>query len=308
MLDIHARISGGGEQGLLGIALHPGFPTDPRIFVDYTDTNGDTVVSSYRLDPADPDRLVPASQTVILTVDQPFENHNGGALQFGPDGDLYISLGDGGDAGDPFGNGQNTDTLLGKILRIDIDHPAGSKAYSVPADNPFVGKVGYRPEIWLYGLRNPWRMSFDRATGDLWIGDVGQDLWEEVDVIRAGQKGLDLGWNIREATHCFRPVEGCASEGLTPPVAEYGHGQGCTVIGGYVYRGTAQPGLTGLYLAADYCSGILWAIPATAESLVKPQVAGFVVTAMVAFAEDAAGELYLLNEAGDIYRVTAAAP
>jgi glucose/arabinose dehydrogenase len=307
LLDIRPLVSTGGEQGLLGLALHPGFPADRRILVDYTDVAGDSVVASYGIDPADPDRVDPGTATPILKVHQPYANHNGGALAFGPDGYLYISFGDGGSAGDPNGNGQNTDTLLGKILRIDIDHPSGSAAYAVPADNPFVGRSGSRPEIWLYGLRNPWRMSFDRATGDLWIGDVGQNLWEEVDVARAARSGLDFGWNIREASHCFLPAEGCRSDGLSGPVAEYGHGQGCTVIGGSVYRGTAQPLLAGLYLFVDYCTGRLFAIPATTEVMTTPVRVGTVGQGMVSFGEDQAGEIYLVNQGGTIFRLLATA-
>ncbi len=306
-LDIHGRISSGNEQGLLGLALHPGFPTDPRVFVDYTDASGNTVVSSFRVPSATADRVDPTSETVILRVDQPYANHNGGALAFGPDGYLYISLGDGGSAGDPHGNGQKRSTLLGKILRIDVDHPSGSAAYSIPDGNPFVGEGGVRPEIWLYGVRNPWRLSFDRSTGDLWIGDVGQDTWEEVDVVRAGQRGLDLGWNLREGTHCFTPPSGCKSDGLTPPVAEYSHNQGCTVIGGYVYRGAAQPMLAGIYLFADYCSGRIWALPATVDTLTKATEVGSTDAGTVSFGEDTAGELYLVNQAGTIYRVIAKA-
>src|SRR6185503_9026687 len=175
----------GGEQGLLGLALHPGFPEDPRAFVNYTDKNGDSVIASLAVDPNNPNRFEPQTEEQILFLDQPFPNHNGGDLNFGPDGYLYAFFGDGGSGGDPQGNGQNRDALLGKVLRLDIDHPRGSDAYSNPDGNPFLAGGG-RPEVWLVGLRNPWRNSFDRDTGDLWIGDVGQGAWEEVDVARAG--------------------------------------------------------------------------------------------------------------------------
>ena len=207
-LDVSAEISSGGERGLLGLAFHPDFPQDPRFFVDYTDTNGDMHVASFTVDASNADRANASSERRLLFVDQPYANHNGGALAFGPDGDLYIALGDGGSGGDPHGNGQKLSTMLGKILRIDVG-AADATAYTVPPDNPFVSTPGAEPAIFLYGLRNPWRFSFDRATGDLWIGDVGQGAWEEVDVARAGTSGENYGWNRMEATHCFRPQEGC---------------------------------------------------------------------------------------------------
>jgi glucose/arabinose dehydrogenase len=313
MLDITGLVSTGGEQGLLGIAVHPGFPADPRIVVDYTDVNGDTVVASYRLDPADPDRLEPTTPTVILTVDQPYANHNGGAIAFGPDGYLYIGLGDGGSGGDPHENGEHLDTLLAKILRLDIDSPGGSGgAYAIPPGNPFTNVDGARPEIWLTGLRNPWRFSFDRATGDLWIGDVGQGAWEEVDLAPSGVGGLDFGWDRMEGAHCFEPETGCPTEGLTLPVTEYGHEEGCTIIGGTVYRGSAQALLAGGYVFGDYCSGRLWAIAGGA--LAPPAGGGFVPTrvgtagaGLAGFGEDEAGELYAANLDGTVSRVVAKA-
>ncbi|HLO36186.1 MAG TPA: PQQ-dependent sugar dehydrogenase, partial [Candidatus Deferrimicrobium sp.] len=265
-LDISDEITTGGERGLLGVAFHPRFPEDPRVFVDYTDGNGDTQVSSFTVDAADPDRLDPASETRILGVKQPFANHNGGALVFDPQGFLLISLGDGGSGGDPQGNGQSLTTLLGKILRIDVDGTTADAPYRIPADNPYaVGAGGRRPEIWLTGLRNPWRIAIDRATGDLWIGDVGQNAWEEVDVQRAGAPGgTNFGWNRMEGSHCYQPAEGCEDASLSQPVTDYGHDLGCTVIGGGVYRGSAQAALVGGYVFGDYCSGRIWAIdPAT---------------------------------------------
>lgn len=304
LLNISQRITSGGERGLLGIAVHPRFPADPRVFVDYTDPSGNTVVSSFTLDLADASRLDPGSERMIFTTTQPFANHNGGALLFGPDGDLYISLGDGGGGGDPFGNGQRLDTTLGKILRIDVDHPSDGRAYGIPAGNPFVGKASARPEIWLYGLRNPWRMSFDRDTGGLWIGDVGQAKWEEIDVVPAGTAGLNFGWNRMEGLHCYAPASGCDTSGLTLPVAEYGHGPECTVIGGYVYRGSAFPAFQGGYLFADYCSGALFAIPATLTGRTTPVAVGKTKSGISAFGEDAAGELYAANLDGTISKVT----
>ena len=306
LLDIRTLVSTGGEQGLLGVAVHPDFPTDPRVFVDYTDTSGNTVVSSFRTSTSNPARLDPSTEQWIIRVNQPYPNHNGGAVAFGPDGMLYVSLGDGGSGGDPDGNGQRLDTLLGKVLRLDVNVPAGNSAtYRIPADNPFVGRAGARGEIWLYGLRNAWRMAFDRATGDLWIGDVGQGDWEEIDVARAGIGGTNLGWNVTEGNHCFKPSRNCRTTDLTAPVTEYGHDLGCTVIGGTVYRGTAQPLLLGGYLFADYCSGRAWAIAADGAGSVKPVRVGTFGSGVVAFGEDGSGEIYVANLDGTISRVVA---
>jgi len=303
LVDLGSRLRGGGEQGLLGLALHPRFPADPRLFVDYTDKAGDTVVASLTLDPADGNRLDPASHRQLLFVDQPFPNHNGGAVLFGSDGDLYVSLGDGGSGGDPQGNGQNTETLLGKILRLDVDVAPGDQGYAIPSDNPFAGGGG-RGEIWEYGLRNPWRMSFDRANGDLWIGDVGQNAFEEVDVARVGTGGLNFGWNQMEGSHCYSATR-CQRDGLTPPVADYGRDLGCTVIGGYVYRGATYRFLVGTYLFADYCSGRIFAIDAATEGLVAPVEVGAGSGSISAFGEDAAGELYVTALDGTVSKVVA---
>jgi glucose/arabinose dehydrogenase len=304
-LDIASRITSGGERGLLGLAFHPRFPSDPRFFVNYTDTNGDTQVSSFTVDPATPDVADPSSEVKILHIAQPYANHNGGAVLFGPDGFLYISTGDGGSGGDPQGNGQSLTTLLGKILRIDVDRTDGAQPYAIPPDNPFVGRTDARPEIFLFGLRNPWRISFDRATRDLWIGDVGQSAWEEVDVARAGTSGENYGWNTMEGNHCFNPPSGCTKTGLTLPVAEYGHDAGCTVIGGNVYRGTAQPALTGGYFFGDYCSGTIWAIDPGSDALREPTVVREGSASLSSFGEDEAGELYATDiGGGKLLRVT----
>jgi glucose/arabinose dehydrogenase len=260
------------------------------------------------VDPATPDRIDPKTEQRLLFVKQPYPNHNGGALAFGPDGFLYISLGDGGSGGDPRGNGQSLQTLLGKILRIDVDGTPADRGYGIPAGNPYAdGADGRQPEIWLWGLRNPWRMSFDLATGDLWIGDVGQNEWEEVDVQRAGSPGgTNFGWNRLEGSHCFAPSSGCEDPGLTLPQAEYGHDQGCTVIGGNVDRGTAQPQLAGGYLFADYCSGRVWAIDPGLDGARKPTVVAETSHNFSAFGEDEAGDLYAVDiSEGTLLRVTA---
>jgi glucose/arabinose dehydrogenase len=308
LLDVRANFTTGGERGLLGLAVHPRFPVDPRVFVDYTDANGDTVIASFRISSADPNRVDPASETVILQVKQPAANHNGGSIAFGPDGYLYISMGDGGGGGS--GNGQKLDTLLGKILRIDVDARSG-QPYGIPPGNPFATTAGARPEIWLYGLRNPWRTSFDRETGDFWIGDVGASAWEEVDVVRAsgagqvGAGGLNLGWDVMEGAHCSESSTTCPPPGMTLPITEYGHDQGCTVVGGYVYRGAAQPALHGVYLFDDACTGTVFAIDATTSAPVKPTIVGTFDTSSVSFGEDQAGELYVANLNGAISKVVA---
>jgi glucose/arabinose dehydrogenase len=305
-LDVAELITAGGEQGLLGLAFHPDFPSDPRLFVNYTEAEeGDTIVSSLRVSPDDADQVDPASEEVLLRIGQPYANHNGGALAFGPDGFLYVATGDGGSGGDPHDNGQRTDTLLGKILRIDVDAAGDGRRYGIPPDNPFAGGGG-EPEIWLYGLRNPWRMSFDRDTGDLWIGDVGQGAWEEIDVHRAGTAGgVNFGWARMEGAHCVAGQE-CDETGMADPIAEYGHGEGCTVIGGYVYRGAAQPALAGAYLFADFCSGQVWAIDAAGTGQQEPIRVGQLDGNVSSFGEDESGELYATTlSGGELLQVVA---
>jgi glucose/arabinose dehydrogenase len=308
-VDLTAEISSGGERGLLGLAFAPDFPSDPRAFVDYTDRDGNTVVSSLRVDPANPDRLDPATELPILHVDQPFPNHNGGALAFTPDGFLLVSLGDGGGGGDPLGNGQSTSTLLAKVLRLDVRTSTADHPYAIPPDNPFADGSRGRPEIWLMGLRNPWRLSVDRATGDLWVGDVGQGAWEEIDVQRAGAPGgTNFGWNRMEGRHCFSPKTGCEDPALTLPVTDYGHDQGCTVIGGYVDRSATPSPLSGGYLFGDYCSGRLWAIDPAADMPRDPTVVGESGANLSAFGEDESGALYAADIAGgELLKVVATA-
>jgi glucose/arabinose dehydrogenase len=300
MIDLGPFIVSGGEQGLLSLALHPDFPDDPRGFVNYTGEDGDTSISSFALDPANPDRFDVSSLHRLLFIDQPYANHNGGGVVFGPDGFLYLALGDGGAGGDPHDNGQRVDTLLGKILRIDVD--AVGREYGIPSANPFAGADGM-DEIWHYGLRNPWRLSFDRDTGDLWIGDVGQGAWEEIDVARGGEGGLNFGWNRMEGAHCHRD-DGCSQDGLTLPVTEYGRDLGSTVIGGYVYRGKAFPVMSGAYVFADFGSGRFFAIDGATSSLTTPAVVGSFEGNVSAFGEDTDGELYVTTLDGPIYRVT----
>ncbi len=306
-LDIQRRIESGNEEGLLGLAFAPDFPTDPRLYVDYTDLDGNTVIASFRVPTATPDQADPDSERILLQVDQPFPNHNGGGLAFGPDGDLYIGMGDGGSGGDPFGNGQSLTTLLGKILRI---RPGPSDrsgpAYTIPPDNPFAGDPSAKPEVLAYGLRNPWRLSFDRTTGDLWIGDVGQADWEEVDRWPAGAgwaSGPNFGWNVMEGRHCYN-ADTCRQDGLTLPVAEYDHGRGCAIVGGYVGRDPAEPALYGGYLYGDDCSGNVWVLDAARPESVDPVLlldSGHMISS---FGEDEAGRLYLTDLAsGTLLRI-----
>ncbi len=303
-LDVLANVgASGNEQGLLSIAFHPRFAESGAFFINYTDRNGTTIVARYQVDPTDPDRADPASAQILLTIEQPAPNHNGGLLKFGPDGYLYIGTGDGGAAGDPWGSGQSLNTLLGKVLRIDVDGPA---PYSVPADNPFVGQADVRPEIWAWGLRNPWRFAFDRATGDLFIADVGQNEFEEVHFAPADSSGgVNYGWNIMEGEVCFR-TNTCDQAGLDLPVAVYSHNEapsGCSITGGYVYRGSAFPQLAGVYLYTDYCTGNLWALH-QANGAWQDQVVGELSINASSFGEDEAGELYLVDrEGGGLYRL-----
>jgi len=305
-LDIRRLVLSGGERGLLGLAFHPGFPGQARIFVDYTRVpDGATVMAEFR---ATADRADPASQRVLLLIPQPFANHNGGQLAFGPDGFLYIGMGDGGSGGDPFGNGQNTRALLGKILRIDVDGTqASGKAYAIPHDNPFaaggIRPGGGAPEVWSYGLRNPWRFSFDAANGNLYIGDVGQSSWEEIDRQPGDSRGGEnYGWNVMEGDHCYRT--GCDPRPYVKPIAEYGHDQGCAVIGGYVYRGTRQPMLRGVYVFSDNCSGILFTLQVEAGR-VAPKVVLDSGESISSFGVGEDGEIYAADLGGGISHLAA---
>ena len=308
-VDLSSRIAAGGERGLLGLAFHPRFAQNGRLFVHYSRAgDGATVVSELRA-AADHQTADPSSERILLTIAQPFANHNGGQLAFGPDGYLYLGLGDGGSAGDPYGNAQNPDVLLGKILRLDVDGPhANRRAYGLPPDNAF-GPDGPDPgkgdpEIWALGLRNPWRFSFDARTGDLYIGDVGQNAWEEIDRQAAMAKaGRNYGWNETEGFHCY--TAGCDRSRFVSPIAEYGHDLGCSVSGGYVYRGSSQPRLNGVYLYGDYCSGTVWSLQVDRQRY-EPRVVLRSDLSISSFGQGEDGELYVADIAGGgIYHVVA---
>ncbi len=296
-LDIRPSVTrGGNEEGLLGLAFSPMFADNGRFYVYYSATKPRRSVLS-RFEVTSDGLADPESEEVVLEVGQPFPNHNGGMITFGPDGMLYVGLGDGGSAGDPHRNGQNPETLLGTILRIDPEQPAEGAPYAIPADNPFVGEPEARGEAWAYGLRNPWRFSFDRATGDLWVGDVGQNALEEVDIVHAG---ANYGWNVMEGSTCFRSAS-CDGDDFQGPIAEYGRNLGCSITGGYVYRGKRLPALNGVYLYADFCSGRIWglrydgtAVTAQAELTQAP-------FQIPSFGEDADGEVYVLGFDGGVY-------
>ena len=303
-LDIVARVGSGGERGLLGLAFHPRYAENGRFFVNYTDRPGDTHIAEFRATPPS-DVADPATEKLLLFVRQPFANHNGGGLAFGNDGMLYIGLGDGGSAGDPQGNGQSLGTHLGKLLRIDVD---GGSPYRVPADNPFVTVAGALPEIWAFGLRNPWRFAFDGATGDLLIADVGQNQVEEIDFGSASRKGGEnYGWNVMEGSHCFRPSSGCSTAGLTPPIAEYPHAQGCSITGGVVYRGCRLPGYQGTYFYSDFCTAFVRSFRMENGRAVDPRdwtaALGRGLSSPSSFGVDAEGEVYIVDHHGEVYKV-----
>lgn len=295
-LDVSDRVSDDGEQGFLGFAFGDGGAV---VYVSYSDTDGDTMIAEYAFADGVAD---PGSERTVLQVAQPYANHNGGDVHIGPDGLLYITLGDGGSRGDPQGNAQDTSTLLGSILRIDPTAPVDGKAYGIPADNPFADGGG-APEIYLYGVRNPWRIAFDPANDDLWVADVGQNMWEEITVLPAAQGsglGANLGWDLVEGTHEF---EGAAPEGAVPPVFEYSHDEGCSITGGFVYRGNAIPELRGAYLFADLCRTTLRALRADGTELVEERTFDVDVGTPISFGIDPAGEIVVLSQTGDVFLV-----
>jgi glucose/arabinose dehydrogenase len=299
-LDIRSLIASGGEQGLLSVAFHPNYASNGFFFVNYTDLNGDTRVERYSVSTTNPNVASTAGTRLIIQIDQPFSNHNGGQLVFAPDGKLLIGMGDGGSGGDPQNHGQNRATLLGDLLRLDVD--AGNP-YAIPPDNPYVGSTQNRPEIWAYGLRNPWRFSVDAASSTIYIADVGQNAWEEINAVPMSSAGLNYGWRIMEATHCYN-AQTCTQTGLTLPVHEYNHSDGCSVTGGHVYRGSAIPGIVGHYFYSDYCEGWLRSFRlsngvATDHRTWDVGNLGNVTS----FGVDAAGELYILGADGRVHRI-----
>ncbi|MCA0454420.1 MAG: PQQ-dependent sugar dehydrogenase [Chloroflexi bacterium] len=302
-LDVSGLVSrDANERGLLGLAFHADFETNRQFYINYTDVNGNTVVARYTALEANLNVADPSSATFIIQIDQPYPNHNGGDLAFGPDGYLYIGMGDGGSQGDPQRNGQNPQALLGKMLRLDVD---SAEPYAAPPDNPYATDPNIAPEVWAMGLRNPWRFSFDRLTDDLYIADVGQNQWEEINFQPAGQGGVNYGWNIMEASARYsgEPVQ----DGLTPPVAEYTHAEGgCSVTGGYVYRGTELPALNGVYLFGDYCSGLIWSTFRDADGAWRTNLFMDTDFSISSFGEDEAGELYLVNQGGTILKLVRA--
>jgi glucose/arabinose dehydrogenase len=295
-LDIRDRVEDSqNEQGLLGLAFHPDFKGNGFFYVNYTGKGGDTRISRFQIS-GDGNIADPGSEKLLLQIKQPYANHNGGHLLFGPDGYLYIGTGDGGSGGDPQGNAQNTNSLLGKLLRIDVDH---GDPYAVPGDNPYIGGGG-RPEIWAIGLRNPWRYTFDRATGNFYIGDVGQNAWEEISFLEAGHPGgANFGWNFLEASHAYggSPPEDVI---MIPPIWEYNHAQGCSVTGGISYRGS-MPEWQGIYVYGDFCSGTVWGLLQNAEGVWQNMILYQTVVNITSFGEDEFGELYMVGRNGSVY-------
>ncbi|MFL5777798.1 MAG: PQQ-dependent sugar dehydrogenase [Chloroflexota bacterium] len=305
-INLGSRIRAGGEQGLLGLAFHPSFSTNRKFYVNYTRaSDGATIVEQYQQSPTNPDRAYFQTAVPIMRIFQPYANHNGGMLAFGPDGYLYVGMGDGGSSGDPGNRAQSIDSLLGKLLRIDVNRTVGTRKYSYPPTNPYVGKPGL-DQIWARGLRNPWRFSFDRATGDLWIGDVGQNRYEEIDRATqstGGGRGANFGWRVMEGRHCYSPMTGCSTTFKTMPLVEYSHSEGCSVTGGYVYRGSAIPALAGSYLFSDFCSGSIWQVASGAASPAAKTLLFDTSLSVSSFGEDATNELYVLDLNGSVYKL-----
>lgn len=304
-LDIRDLVSTGhNEEGLLGLAFDPDYRDNGHFYLYYSAAGARrSALSRFSISPNDPNVADPDSELVIMEILQPYGNHNGGQIAFGPDGHLYVGLGDGGKGGDPLGNGQDIGSLLGAILRIDVRGGCGNKNYCIPPDNPFIGVAGARGEIWAYGLRNPWRFSFDKETGILWSGDVGQNRWEEIDIV---EKGLNYGWNVMEGAHCFSPSVGCNTVGLALPVVEYGHSDGCSVTGGYVYRGSNTPSLLGAYVYGDFCSGRIWGLRYDGVSITEHRLLVNSDLSITSFGRDLSGNLYVLSRDDGIYKLVPA--
>ncbi len=305
-LNISTEVSRGSEQGLLGLAFHPSFKTNHKLYINFTDRNGDTVVREYRTSSSNPNVVNTATMRRIIKIYQPYANHNGGMLAFGPDGYLYIGMGDGGSAGDPGNRAQNPDSLLGKLLRININRIASGTQYQNPGTNPYVGIPG-RDEVWEIGLRNPWRFSFDATKGDLWIGDVGQNTYEEVDhAVPGSGRGVNWGWRVMEGSHCYLPATGCDTSGKTLPLLDYDHGSGrCAVTGGYVYRGSKVPLLRGGYVFGDFCSGEIWVVPDTATRPAAKVLLLDTSLLISSFGQIGGGELVVVDLHGRVYMIEA---
>ena len=303
-LDISERVRSGGEQGLLSMAFHPDYRNNGQFFVNFTDRNGDTRVERFKVS-SNPEVADEASAKLVIGIDQPYSNHNGGLVMFGPDGMLYIGMGDGGSGGDPHGNGQNRNALLGKILRLNVSRV---EPYSIPQGNPFRGAADAKPEIWATGMRNPWRFAFDRATGLLYIADVGQNEIEEIDVEPVTAAGLNYGWNIMEGDRCYRG-DGCDRSGLTMPKVVFNHSGGaCSVTGGFVYRGRRVPSIAGHYFYSDYCAGWLKSFRMQNGAVTdrRDWIPSSNLGHVTSFGEDGAGELYILSESGSVFRIAGA--
>ena len=305
-LDISSLVRFSGEQGLLGLAFHPSYETNGLFFVSYVslvNSTPRTVIARYQVS-GNADIADAGSGAILLTQDHPFDNHKGGQIRFGPDGFLYVAIGDGGSGGDPQNNGQRLDTLLGKILRIDVN--TGSP-YGIPPGNPFVGTAGARPEIWSYGLRNPWRFTFDRQTGEMFIADVGQGLWEEINIEPAATGGRNYGWRRMEGLHCYSPSTSCDTGNFVLPIIEYPHALGCSVTGGFRNRGTALPAYAGAYFFGDYCSGRIWAATRNGDGTWSSVQLLDSPVSITTFGEDEAGGLYVGHQNGTVYRLLPAA-
>lgn len=302
-LDIRHLVSDvGNEEGLLGLAFDPAYEDTGFFYVHYSAGNPKrSVVSRFKVDDSNPNFANHESERIFMEVRQPFSNHNGGQIEFGPDGYLYIGFGDGGSANDPRDNGQDTTTLLGTILRVDVSQIDLRGKYLIPSDNPFVDTSGgIRPEIWAYGLRNPWRFSFDRDTGDLWVGDVGQNRFEEIDLIKSG---ANYGWNVMEGSHCSSKKNTCNLSNMMLPIFQYGRDDGCSVTGGYVYRGTRNPPMFGAYIYGDFCSGKIWGLRYNGKEVIEHILIVDSELKISSFGEDQSGEIYILSFSGEIYRL-----